>query len=333
MTVDRISGAIAGCLTALAVLLPAPAATAQTDIKMIGFGGATNLPAWIAIDKGIFKKHGLNVTLEQTPGSQEQMRWMMEGKFHFASTAFDNIVAYTEGEGRDKLEGYDVVAIMGVHSGLNSIVARPEIKSYADIKGKAMSVDSPKSGYATMLYEIVKKKTGMVQEKDYSLIQVGGTDARMKSLREGTSVIAAISSPQDLRLKADGFTILGDAAEEIGAYQGSAYAVRKSWAKANEKEVVAYIKAVVEATDWLFANKAEAIAVMRGRLKNLDEKAAEEIYTRMAGGSGGLNKGAVLNVKGVDTVLRLRRETGSKASPSERYIDTSFYQKATGKKL
>ena len=52
-------------------------------------------------------------------------------------------------------------------------------------------------------------------------------------------MIAAISSPQDRRLKADGFTILGDAAEEIGAYQGSAYAVRRSWAKANEKEVLA----------------------------------------------------------------------------------------------
>ena len=35
----------------------------------------------------------------------------------------------------------DVVAIMGVHSGMNKIVARPEIKDLKDIKGKAVAVD------------------------------------------------------------------------------------------------------------------------------------------------------------------------------------------------
>ena len=205
---------------------------------MIGFGGANNLVTWIAIDKGLFAREGLKVVLDVTPGSREQMQNMMAGKYQFATTAFDNIVAYTEGEGRDKLDGFDIVAIMGAHNGFNSVVVRPEINGYADIKGKALAVDSPKSGYATMMYEIIRRKTGMVQDKDYQVLQVGGTGARVKALQDGAAVIAAISSPDDQLMKAAGMRILGDAALEIGAYQGSTYAVRRSWATANAPTVL-----------------------------------------------------------------------------------------------
>ena len=116
----------------LAVGLAAPA-SAQTEVKMISFGGGTNVSSWVALDKGFFLKEGLKVTQDVTPGSKEQMQDIMAGKYQFASTAFDNIVAYTEGEGTDKFDNYDVTAIMGVHSGLNSIVVRPEIKTYKDL--------------------------------------------------------------------------------------------------------------------------------------------------------------------------------------------------------
>ena len=314
-----------------AVFLAATTAHAQTrsqtDVRMVGFGGANNLVTWIAQDKGLFQKEGLAVTLEVTPGSREQMQNMMAGKYQFATTAFDNIVAYTEGEGRDNLPGYDIVAIMGAHSGFNSVVVRPEINAYADIKGKAMAVDSPKSGYATMMYEIIRAKTGFVQDKDYSILQVGGTGARVKALKDGTAVIAAISSPDDQLMKAAGFKILGDAAQEIGAYQGSAYAVRRSWARANEASVLAYIRATVAATEWLVADKAGTIEVLRARVKGLDEATAGLIYEGLLG-PGGMNRKGQLNLKGIDTVLALRQKAGSKTGDPSRYIDTSYYAKA-----
>src|SRR4029450_5909442 len=160
---------------ALTGSLAAGSAMAQTEIKMVGFGGASNLPIWVALDKGFFLKEGLKVTQDVTPGSKEQMQDIMAGKYQFASTAFDNVVAYTEGEGTDKFPNYDVTAIMGVHSGMNSVVARPEIKKYADMMGKVAAVDSPTSGYATVLYQIIKDKAGLVQDKDYKTNSVGGT--------------------------------------------------------------------------------------------------------------------------------------------------------------
>jgi ABC-type nitrate/sulfonate/bicarbonate transport system substrate-binding protein len=305
-------------------------AGAQTEVKMISFGGGSNLPTYVALDRGFFTKEGLKVTFDRTKGSREQIRDLMEGKYQFATTAFDNIVAYTEGQGRDTFDNFDLVAIMGSHKGFNSVVVRPEIKSYKDIKGKALAVDSPKSGYATMMYEIIKNKTGYVQGKDYTVNAVGGTGARVKALKEGAAVIAAISSPDDLRLKAQGFPILGDAAQEIGAYQGSVHAVRRSWAKSNEKTVLAYIRATIAAIDFVYANKPGAIEVLRGRVNNLSQETAEQIYQGLTA-PGGLNVKGQLNMKGIETVLALRKGAGSKAGVAAKYTDTSYYAKVANR--
>jgi ABC-type nitrate/sulfonate/bicarbonate transport system substrate-binding protein len=314
----------------LAVGLAAPA-YAQTEVKMISFGGGTNVPSWVANEKGFFLKEGLKVTQDVTPGSKEQMQDLMAGKYQFASTAFDNIVAYTEGEGTDKFDNYDVTAIMGVHSGMNSIVVRPEIKSYKDLKGKVVAVDSPTSGYATVFYQIVKDKSGLEKDKDYTTISVGSTAPRVKALKDGTGHAAMISSPNDMQLKDQGFTILGDAATEIGDFQGSAYAVRKSYAKDHPKEVEAFVRAMVAATDYVFSDKAGTIEVLKKRIKNLSDADAEKLYARLTG-PGGLNKRAALNTKGIETVLKLRTLYGGAApTKAEKYYDLSFYNKVVGK--
>jgi ABC-type nitrate/sulfonate/bicarbonate transport system substrate-binding protein len=326
-------GALVGAAAAmgLAASLVAGIAAAQgvTEVRMVGFGGATNLPVWFALDRGLFEKQGLKVTLDRTPDSKEQIANMMAGKYQFATTAFDNIVAYTEGEGSVKYDDFDIVAILGVHSGLNSVVAAPAIKTWNDIRGKAVAVDAPTSGYATVLYHILRNR-GIAKDRDYKVISVGGTRARAKALEEGSAQMAIISSPEDVQLRKAGFNILADPAVEIGEYQASTYAVRRSYAKANEKIVLAFVRAVKESHDAIFKNKADAVGVLKSRLRDLSDEQAETIYARMIG-PGGLNRSAAINTAGVETVLKLRSIYGGVAGPSPspaKYIDTSYGDKA-----
>ena len=308
-------------------------AVAQTEVKISTFSGSTNVVTWAAIEKGFFEKEGLKVTAERTHGSKEQQQDVMDGKYQFASTSFDNIVAYTEGEGQIKFPNYDAVAIMGVHQGMTSVVTRPEIKTYKEIKGQTVAVDSPSSGYATVLYQIVKDKSGLVQEKDYKLLAVGGTRARIKALEENKAVAAIISTPNDMKLAEKGYNVLGNVAEELGAYQGSVFMVRKSYAKANPKVVEAFARGIVAANDFIFANKAGAIEVLKKNLKDLSDDEASKIYDRLIA-PGGLNKRAALSVDGVANVLKLRSVYGDSKGPAadaKKYIDLSYHQKAVAK--
>src|SRR5688500_8453056 len=214
---------------AIALAFAAPA-VAQTKLSIVTFSGATNLPVWIALDKGFFKKEGLDVQHEVTRGSQAVMEGMMSGKYQFGSAALDNTIAYTEGQGDVKIDNFDLVAILGVHSGMNRIVSRPEIKSLKDLKGKTVAVDAANSGYGLVMYKILAMN-GLQKGKDYDVLAVGSGRERVAALKEGKAHAAAVSPPEDTHIKKEGYNVLADATELIGAYQGSAYVVRRAWAK------------------------------------------------------------------------------------------------------
>jgi len=318
---------------AAAVLCGFGRAHAQTEIRMVSFSGATNLPGWVAEEKGFFAKEGLKVPLSVTQGSVEQVKDLMSGKFQVMSSAFDNIVAYAEGQGEFKLDQpSDMVVIAGVHSGVNSVVVRPEIATYADIKGKGVAVDAITSGYATVLYEILEKN-GLVFGRDYTPVPVGGTSARLKAMKENKAVAGILSSPADMEAQKDGLKVMGDATQAVGNYQGSVYVVRRSWAKDHEKEVLAFIRAIAAATDYVFENKTGAIEVMKTRIKGMSEEDLAKLYDRITG-PGGLNRKAAINMQGVDTVLKLRAknaEPKKEMGPPSKYVDLGYYEKALGK--
>jgi ABC-type nitrate/sulfonate/bicarbonate transport system substrate-binding protein len=325
--------AAAALLTGFVLGAVGPVA-AQTELRMISFSGATNLPGWVAEEKGFFAKEGLKVSLAVTQGSVEQVKDTLAGKYEIMSTAFDNIVAYAEDQGDYKLpQPSDFVAIAGVHSGLNRLVVRPEIKTYADIKGKAVAVDAVRSGYATVLYQILENN-GLVFEKDYTPLPVGGTSQRLNALKGNKAVAAILSSPADMEAQKEGFTFLADASEAVGSYQGSAYVVRRGWAKDHDKEVLAFIRAIAAATDYVFENKSGAIEVMKKRIKGASDEELAKLYDRIIG-PGGLNPRAALNMNGVQTVLKIRSQYGEpkrEMGPPSKYVDLSFYERALGKK-
>ncbi|MDB5650059.1 MAG: transporter substrate-binding protein [Hyphomicrobiales bacterium] len=321
-----------GAFIALMMLWSAPA-SAQTKITIATFAGATNLPVWMALDRGYFTREGLEVTHEVTRGSTAAIEGLMSGRLQFASIAFDNTIANAEGQGDVNIPGYDLVGIMGVHSGMNKIVTRPEIKSFADIRGKAVASDALNSGYGIVLVRILEMN-GLVYGRDFTSVAVGSGPNRLKAMQDGKAVAAALSSPDDIEAKKLGFNILADATEAIGAYQGSAFVVRRAWAREHEKETLAFIRAVVAATNTVFADKPAAIAVMRGRIKGLSEADAEAVYTDLVTSKGGLNRAAKINMDGVKMLLSLRNQFGEPkktlTDPSK-YIDLSYYEKAMAK--
>lgn len=307
-----------------------PPAFAAMDLRLVTFSGATNLPLWIAQDKGFFAKEGLNVTWAITSGSTQEVKDLYAGKYDVISSAFDNIVSYAEGQSDITLDvPFDMVAFLGVHSGINSVMARPGIDGFAAIKGKAVAVDAAKSGYAIVLYQILQKN-GLTFGKDYTLVVVGGTTNRLAALEDGRAAAAIIDVPTDMLAQKRGFKMLADATEELGAYQGSAFVVRRPWAKDHEPALAAFIRANVAATDYVFDHRDETIAELKAHVQGLTDEEFGRLYDRLTG-PGGLNKHAALNLAGVENVLKIREAYGEpkkQMGPPSKYIDTTYMERA-----
>jgi len=320
--------------TAATLLTAAGAGLAQgpKPLEVIAFGGGGNWPVWAAQEKGLFAKNGIAVKLSFTPNSVEQIRNLMNGTYDLGTTAYDNVVAYQEGQGETELPVQpDLFAFMGGYSGSLRFVTRPDIKTYAALKGRTIGVDAATTGFAFILYKLAAMNGLGVS--DYKIEKLGGTPARVQAMMEGRIAGTMISSPSEILPESKGYTRLGDTTTTFGPYQASIGVTRRAWAAKNGDELVAFIRSYVAAMDWLQepANKEEAIAIYMKHVTSAPRPAAQKAYEVMFAEKEGFQKRAKLDIEGCRTVLKLRSEFAKpqkNLSDPMKYVDESFYWKA-----
>lgn len=301
-------------------------------LEVIVFGGGLNWPIWIAQERAYFARNGVAVNVTQTPNSVFMVQNLVAGKFDIGMAAIDNLIAYMEGQGEAPLAAQpDLVAVMGNQSGTLKVVALPEIRRYADLKGRTIAVDALTTGFAFVLRKMLEQ--GGLKDGDYVLERLGGTPFRVQALLERRYAASIVNSPLELPLLARGYTPLGSAVEVIGNYQGTVGFVQREWARRNESRLVGFIRAWVAAVDWLYepANREDALRIFIENMKS-DRASAEAGYSLLLGEREGIQRRAKLDLDGVRKVLELRSQYGeprkSLTDPSK-YVDESYYRKAT----
>jgi ABC-type nitrate/sulfonate/bicarbonate transport system substrate-binding protein len=323
---------VAAIIAALACAAPAPAQELP-EVKVIVFPGANNWPIWAAQEQGYFTKAGIRVALTLTPDSVFLMTGLIQGKFDVGIAAIDNMVAYQEGQGEVKVEGeIDLVAVMGANNGFNSLMASPQVRDVADFRGRKVAVDAATTGYAFVLYDILRRSG--LNAGDYVVERAGGASRRWEALREGKQDGTLLSLPWDIIAAKNGFKRLATSSD-IGRFQGSAGIVQRQWAAANDAKLVGFIRGYVAGLDWISepTNRDQSIALLRKNLKSLTPDLADASYKVLLDPSTGLQRKAELDIEGLRTVLALRSEYGQPRrtlTDPAKYYDPSYYKKALG---
>ncbi len=335
---SRVRRGLGAVVMALLAAIYLRAATTEAGaqnlqpVSVIVFPGGFNWPIWIAQEKGYFAKGGIEVKLTPTPNSVFQLTNLIDGKFDIAITAIDNVIAYMEGQGEAPTQTKpDLTVFMGGDNGFLSLVTVPDVKSYADLKGRTVSVDALTTGYAFVLLDMLKRNG--LKQGDYKIEKAGGVLERWEAIKEKKQDGTMLITPFDILAKANGLNVLQYAVDVYGNYQGLVAASRRSWAAENPQKVEAYIRGTIAGVDFLLdpKNKDEAIAILRKNLPQMSEQLAAQSYALMTGPKGFTPK-AALNVEGVRKVLELRSEYGEpKKAMSDpmKYYDAKYYQAAT----
>jgi ABC-type nitrate/sulfonate/bicarbonate transport system substrate-binding protein len=306
---------------------PSLAQAAATPLKVVSFPGLSNLSIYAAQSQGLFAKYQLAVELAYTPNSQAQRDGLAKGETQIIHTAADNAVAMVE------LAKQDAIIVSGGDNGFNRILAQPDVKTLADLRGKTVVVDAPNTAFALLLYKALQEAG--LKKGDYKVHAVGGTPQRIHAMLTDKANAAAgvIGIPLSFKAVADGLKDMGSATKGVGAYQSGCIVVMRPWAKANSDVLVRYLKAIVGGYRWLLdpANKSAAIALMKDRLK-LSEDDAAKTYTVVTNQADGFAKDGKFDLEGFNNVLKLRAEIegqwGGKPPAPDKYIDLSYYNKA-----
>jgi ABC-type nitrate/sulfonate/bicarbonate transport system substrate-binding protein len=305
---------------------------AQKEITLNSFKSASLWPIWAAGKQGLFEKQGLTVKNIYTPNSVDQMVGLIEGKFDMITTAFDNVIAYAEGEGSPQApKDADLIAFMGGNNGALSLIARPEIKGIKDLKGRDLAVDAIATGFSFVLREILARNGLGVN--DYKFVAFGNTGARWQALRDNKAFAGLLSPPLSQIAVAQGYPKLADAVEVLGGYQGTVAATRRDWAKSNADTVVAFILGYRAGLAWLRApaNKQAAIDVLRSEIPETTAAAGEQNYAVLIADPKGFDVGGKIDAAGARQVLELRRRYGPQGKSGRdigRFIDESYFERA-----
>jgi ABC-type nitrate/sulfonate/bicarbonate transport system substrate-binding protein len=320
-----------------ALLLPllAPAiARAQEPLRLNVFPSGSNWPIWVAQEKGFLARHGVALAITPTPSSAAQFTQLLSDQADIASTAMDNVVAYIEGQGEARGAAgtsHDLVAVAGVNNGFLRLVTLPEVRSFADLRGRELSVDALTTGFAFVLRRLLER--GGLAEGDARLVRVGGTTQRFNALMERRQAGTLLTVPLDSVAAQRGFNVLADPGEFLGAYQGLTFAVRREWGQANRARLVAFLRAYLEALAWLYdpVNQAEAVAMMARNMEGVTPDLAAASYAAMLHPRFGFPRRADLDMPGIATVLSLRSAYGPGGrsfADAERYVEHSYLRTA-----
>jgi ABC-type nitrate/sulfonate/bicarbonate transport system substrate-binding protein len=306
----------------------------QTPLRVISFPGGANLPLWVAEDKGLFAHEQLAVKVRPTPNSVELVYGLIKTEQDIAIAAFDNVVAYQEGQGEVNLPTTpDFFAFMGFSRGTVRLVVSPDIQNYDDLRGKTLGVDAVATGYSLVLQKLLQ--LGGLKESDYRLESVGATGTRAQALMENKFSGTILTTPLEIAPESRGYRRLANAVDVLGSYQTIVGMARRSWATSNRDALVSFIRASTEAIDWLFdpTNRTEAVAIYRKHLPNVPEDAAQRHVDALLGEREGFTRGGALDAEGMITVLRIRSELGRPTktlTDPARYVDERYQQAATG---
>jgi ABC-type nitrate/sulfonate/bicarbonate transport system substrate-binding protein len=293
-------------------------------LRVCTFAGASSLPLLAAEELDLFRASGLDVNLVQTRSSDELMNGLLDGRFAIVHAAPDNYVAW-----RDRT-GAEILAWLGGTSGPVSLVARPGIAGIEDLRGRAIGVDAPTSGFVSLLRKLLRG-AGLGPD-DVSLEIVGATHLRATALREGRIDASMLTLPWSASIARDGFPILADARTAVPRWQGSSGGSLRSWLETEPDTADAYLRTIVAALTWLqIPENAGRTRDIIARRYDIDADIAEAVRSAFVDPVGGWPPSALIDPAGMAAVCDLRAENGEPAAlPPDAYLTLEPYRRVFG---
>ena len=305
----------------------AVAAHAQ-EFKTPKVGGGS-FPTSIAQVNGIFAKYGLQIEIPRSAagGSEEVRRGLASGELDLADYGVDNAIAMVENAGVDI-----ILLVAATDYTPTELVAQPEIKALADLRGKTVLVDAPNTQNALALKKILSG-AGLSAATDYVMKEAGGTGARVAAMLQHNEFAATMAAGQTaVQARQGGLVSLATTANIFGPTLRYGVFTRRQWAREHSDLLIRYLAAHIEALRWIMhpANKDKVIDTVAKQAK-LSRDLAGQIY-EIDMGPNGLAKDAAIDVQRFANVLKFRAEVegswGGKAPPPDRYYDATYHAKA-----
>lgn len=219
--------------------------------------GLFEFPVVVAMRKGFYKDEGIDV-------DKVQMQPAIAVKA-LVSGDVDYLLAWGSAL-RAAVTGVSIKAVVGIAGRpLHVLVARPEIKSPKDLKGKIIGVDSI-AGTVDYLSRVAVRHFGFEPDRDVKIIVTGESPTRLAALRSGSIDATPIDVAFAVKAEEEGFrrlVYLGDLIE----LPLSGIAVMDQKLQTQRDQVKRVVRATMRGTRYMKQNRGEAVQMLADYLR------------------------------------------------------------------
>jgi len=222
----------------------------------------------IADKEGYLKEEGLDVQLLSIRG-EIAIRTALAGEIDFFTNAGSALAAAVRNV---------PVKILTVFQDRPAwdLIALPEIKSIAQLRGKNIAIMSPEGSLAVVAREMLRKN-GLDPGKDVNLVVMGGDSIRYPALQSKAIQATLFNTSTSIEAQKAGFTKLANASEYATLIQGGISAADVK-VKENPKKIARFIRASLKGLQFFLDKREPAIKYMMGALRMTDVDLANQIY-------------------------------------------------------
>jgi NitT/TauT family transport system substrate-binding protein len=248
--------ALPAILIGACLVSPAMAADKIT-VGAVGSPTAIYWPFFVGQAKGFFATENLELDTVYAQSSAAIMQQLAA-----------NSVEVTIGGGMvDPIRAIDkgaplAIARILVQAPPYTLVAKPAIKTIAELKGKIVSIGGAKD--ITRIYIERMFTANGLKENDTDFVYAGSTGARYSALQAGAIDATLLTAPFNFHAKAAGFSELGEVSKYAPDLPFVGLVVNRNWASAHPQVLQRLLAATGKSVAYLQdpKNRAESVKIM-----------------------------------------------------------------------
>jgi NitT/TauT family transport system substrate-binding protein len=268
----------------------------------VGAPSAIVWPIYIGLDQGFFDQNGIKLDIIFTRSSAQVMQQLAAGALDMGDTsAFDPVRG---------IAGGAAVAILTIEAtpAPFSLLAKPEIKSIKELKGKTISVGQT-TDIARIYFDRMLEANGL-HDSDVDALPTDSTAARLAALESKAVDASILSAPASFKAASDGFVTLGLAADYVKDFPFGTIDVSRDWAGAHAALAKRFMATYLKSVAWFYddKNRDHAIAIMATASKtSANDNAQSYDYYRQI---GFFEKSGTVSTAALKSLVAVLQQTG-----------------------
>jgi ABC-type nitrate/sulfonate/bicarbonate transport system substrate-binding protein len=247
------------------------ARSAEATRFLVSYGGTAGyqLPLRVNKEFGFSKKYGVDLEIILIQAGSPNIQALVGGSLQLTQTAASSAVIGAS-------QGAPVVIVATLENKLPMLlISRPEIKEPQQLRGKVIGIN--RFGGSNDAAVLMAMKAWKIDPKEISMLQTGGTSARMAALLSKKVDATVQSYPEIYQARKLGMNVLADIGD-FGFYTNTSNIVTRAYLQQNRAGIKGFIKGQIEGIHYVKTNKEGSLKVLRKYLQITDAEAVEGTY-------------------------------------------------------